>query len=63
MTHPPIQTMNEAATLPRLVLIDANVFFSPRLRDLFMALHANDLPIALLRREGLSVSTTADCSG
>ena len=33
----------EAASLPRVVLADANVFFSPRLRDLFMTLHAHDL--------------------
>ena len=28
-----------AAALPRIVLVDANVFFSPRMRDLFMHLH------------------------
>ena len=43
MTTPPIKAIHEAATLPRLVLIDANVFFSPRLRDLFMALHVHDI--------------------
>ena len=31
---------SEAAELPRIVLVDANVFFSPRLRDLVMFLHA-----------------------
>lgn len=38
-----IQT--EAALLPRVVLVDANVFFSPRLRDLFMTLHAHELVV------------------
>lgn len=28
-----------AARLPRIVLVDANVFFAPRMRDLFMHLH------------------------
>lgn len=28
-----------APALPRIVLVDANVFFAPRLRDLFMYLH------------------------
>ena len=28
-----------AAALPRIVLVDANVFFAPRMRDLFMHLH------------------------
>ena len=26
-------------SLPRIVLVDANVFFAPRMRDLFMHLH------------------------
>ena len=34
---------SEAATLPRIVLVDANVFFSPRMRDLVMHLHAEEL--------------------
>ena len=29
----------EAGPLPRVVLVDANIFFAPRLRDLFMHLH------------------------
>ena len=29
----------EAGTLPRVILVDANIFFAPRLRDLFMHLH------------------------
>ncbi|HVZ46109.1 MAG TPA: hypothetical protein VHA82_20045 [Ramlibacter sp.] len=29
--------------MPRVVLVDANVFFAPRLRDLFMFLHAAEL--------------------
>jgi hypothetical protein len=29
----------EAGPLPRIVLVDANIFFAPRLRDLFMHLH------------------------
>jgi hypothetical protein len=29
----------EARPLPRIVLADANIFFAPRLRDLFMHLH------------------------
>jgi hypothetical protein len=33
----------EAAQLPRVVLIDANVFFAPRMRDLVMHLHAAEL--------------------
>lgn len=32
-----------AAPVPRIVLVDANVFFAPRLRDLFMFLHAAEL--------------------
>ena len=28
-----------AAALSRIVLVDANVFFAPRMRDLFMHLH------------------------
>lgn len=34
---------NEAAVPPRVVLIDANVFFAPRMRDLVMHLHAAEL--------------------
>lgn len=34
---------SEAADLPRVVLIDANVFFAPRLRDLVMHLHEAEL--------------------
>lgn len=34
---------NEAAQPPRVVLIDANVFFAPRMRDLVMHLHADEL--------------------
>ena len=34
---------SEAAELPRIVLVDANVFFSPRLRDLVMFLHAAEV--------------------
>lgn len=34
---------SEAAPLPRIVLVDANVFFSPRLRDLVMFLHAAEV--------------------
>lgn len=34
---------SEAAQLPRVVLIDANVFFAPRMRDLVMHLHAAEL--------------------
>src|SRR5882757_6743074 len=30
---------SEAGPLPRIVLVDANIFFAPRLRDLFMHLH------------------------
>jgi hypothetical protein len=29
----------EAGVLPRVILVDANIFFAPRLRDLFMHLH------------------------
>lgn len=32
-----------ATPVPRIVLVDANVFFAPRLRDLFMFLHAAEL--------------------
>jgi hypothetical protein len=32
-----------AKAVPRIVLVDANVFFAPRLRDLFMFLHAAEL--------------------
>jgi hypothetical protein len=34
---------SEAAVPPRVVLIDANVFFAPRMRDLVMHLHADEL--------------------
>ncbi|WP_418120962.1 hypothetical protein [Variovorax sp. NFACC29] len=34
---------SEAAEPPRVVLIDANVFFAPRMRDLVMHLHAEEL--------------------
>jgi hypothetical protein len=34
---------SEAAQLPRIVLVDANVFFGPRLRDLVMHLHVAEL--------------------
>lgn len=30
---------HEATQLPRVVLVDANIFFAPRMRDLFMHLH------------------------
>jgi hypothetical protein len=33
----------EATTLPRIVLVDANVFFAPRMRDLFMHLHEAEI--------------------
>ena len=33
----------EAAQLPRIVLVDANVFFGPRTRDLLMHLHEAEL--------------------
>lgn len=32
-----------AAEPPRVALIDANVFFAPRVRDLVMHLHAQEL--------------------
>lgn len=41
----------EAASLPRVVLADANVFFSPRLRDLFMTLHAGELLVLRWTRQ------------
>jgi hypothetical protein len=31
------------STLPRIVLVDANIFFAPRLRDLFMHFHEEEL--------------------
>lgn len=34
---------SEAVSLPRIVLVDANVFFGPRVRDLVMHLHAEEL--------------------
>lgn len=34
---------SKAAVPPRVVLIDANVFFAPRMRDLVMHLHADEL--------------------
>jgi hypothetical protein len=34
---------SDAPTLPLIVLVDANVFFGPRLRDLVMHLHAQEL--------------------
>ena len=34
---------SEAVSLPRIVLVDANVFFGPRMRDLVMHLHAEEL--------------------
>jgi nitrogen fixation protein len=34
---------SEAAVPPRVVLIDANVFFAPRMRDLVMHLHADEV--------------------
>lgn len=34
---------SDASTLPRIVLVDANVFFGPRMRDLVMHLHAEEL--------------------
>jgi hypothetical protein len=34
---------SEAASPPRVVLIDANVFFAPRIRDLVMHLHAAEI--------------------
>ena len=37
-----------APVLPRIVLVDANVFFAPRMRDLFMHLHAAEV----FRRNG-----------
>ena len=33
------EVKSKAAELPRIVLVDANVFFAPRMRDLFMHLH------------------------
>ena len=33
----------EATSLPRIVLVDANVFFAPRMRDLFMHLHEAEI--------------------
>src|SRR5690348_2699587 len=33
----------EAAEPPRVALIDANVFFAPRVRDLVMHLHSDEL--------------------
>jgi hypothetical protein len=35
--------VSEATTLPHIVLVDANVFFGPRMRDLMMHLHAQEL--------------------
>lgn len=35
--------VSEAAQLPRILLIDANVLFGPRMRDLVMHLHAAEL--------------------
>jgi hypothetical protein len=40
----------EAGTLPRIVLVDANIFFAPRLLDVFMHLH---------EAEALSIHWTA----
>lgn len=46
--------VNEATVLPRIVLVDANVFFAPRMRDLFMHLH---------EAEVLSVHWTREIEG
>jgi hypothetical protein len=34
---------SEATALPRIALVDANVFFAPRMRDLVMHLHAAEI--------------------
>jgi len=34
-----VASKHEATQLPRVVLVDANIFFAPRMRDLFMHLH------------------------
>ena len=33
----------QALPLPRVVLVDADVFFAPRLRDIFMYLHMQEV--------------------
>ncbi len=45
---------SEAGPLPRIVLVDANIFFAPRLRDLFMHLH---------EAEALSIHWTREIEG
>jgi hypothetical protein len=45
----------ESGPLPRIVLVDANIFFAPRLRDLFMHLHeAEALSIHWTREKALA---------
>ena len=37
-----VAAKHEATPLPRVVLVDANIFFAPRMRDLLMHLHEAD---------------------